>query len=157
MATFATNDDLTTQQTGFSNRSATQLTAARNAAHAQIVTALYEGGYSVATVTASPTAWPMLTTLEVRMAALDLLGGGSSSAADMSSVANWQHWEAWVLGILAKLAAGAMALVDSSGTITAPPHTSLNDGILSDERDPGVTLGSPETWLEPDALDTWSE
>lgn len=157
MATFATNDDLTTLQTGFSNRSATQLTAARNGAYGQIVTALYEGGYSVATVTASPTAWPMLTLLEVRIAALDLLGGGSSSAADMSSVTNWQHWEAWVTSILSKLAAGGLALVDSSGTITAPPHSGNNAGIVSDERDPGVTLGSPETWKDPDALEVWTE
>ena len=156
MATFATNDELKALQAGLASRSTAQLNQSRYGAYALIVSALNEGGYSVATITATPTVWGFLTLLETRMAALDLLGGGAASADALQGGSNWTHWEAQIKEWLEKLSAGKMALVnDSTGAITSPPKSSSNDGIEYEQRDPGVNLGAPETWPAADELEEW--
>lgn len=158
MATFATNDNLTDLQAGFANRSAAQLNQSRYAAYAVIISALTEGGYGVAAIVAAPTVWGFLTLLEVRMAALDLLGGGSVSRDAMMGGDNWKHWMDQVNGWLSELRAGKMALVnDSTGAITSPPRSGNHAGILYEERDPGVTLDAPETWGDADSIEEWTE
>ena len=159
LVTFVTNDQLKAIQTGFANKTTTQLDSARETAYSLIVTALSEGGYSVATIVAAPTTWPFLKVLETRLAALDLLGGGSASASEMQGGDNWTHWEKMVQSWLDGLTNGMIALIDSSGTITNPPNGKAADtdyGILSDtDRDPGIDLDEPENWAATDDMDVW--
>jgi hypothetical protein len=153
MATFATDTELKALQSGFSNHTTAQLTASRNAAYSRIVSALYHGGYAVSTITAAPTTWPSLTLLEVRIAALDLLGGGAASRQGIAGGDNWPHWEAWVKAWLSEIENGTAALIDSTGAITNPPRSNYNSGIEYESRDPGVNLDEPANWPDADLLD----
>jgi len=159
IVTFATDTNLTTLQSGFSNHAIAQRNSARESAYTQIVTALSNGGYAVSTIVAAPTAWPFLTMLEIRLAALDLLGGGAASRLGNQGGDNLTHWQTQVQSWLDALAAGQMALVQSDGTIIDPPRGYVSDtsyGIMSDtDRNPGIDLDEPENWPDTEPLEVW--
>lgn len=153
--TFSTNVQIAALQEGFATTSATKLDASRSQAYSLIVTALARGGYAVATFTAAPTAYSTLTLLETRLVALDLLGGGATSPDSAMGGNNWTHWQKWIEKMLTLIEEGDLSILnDSTGSIVTAPSVS-RVGIVSDQRDTGVTLGHPVDWPEVDALERW--
>lgn len=159
LTTFSTTDQVRAFHKGVADTTAypaTTVAQSRETAFTMIVTALTEGGYSVAAIVAAPTTYPFLTTLEVRLVAVDLLGGAASSTSSKMGGKNWDHWATMTQSWLDGLTAGKLALVDSSGTITQPPKGSAADpGILYEERNSGITLEDPEYWDDVDDLEEW--
>jgi hypothetical protein len=154
MATFATTAEIKAIQTGFANHADAMIDSSRKAVYALIISALTEGGYNVATIVATPTVWGFLTLLEIRMAALDLLGGGAAAPVALAGGKNWQHWSDTIERWLTQLRTGKAVLVnDTSGAITAAPQTGQNDGIYGETRNAGINLDAPELWTETDNLE----
>ena len=154
MATFATNDQIRAQQTGFANHTNAQVDPPRMTAYSRIVSALHHGGYAVSAIVAAPTKWALLRILETRLVTLDLLGGGGASTQAGMAGGNFKHWLEQAEAILKQLADGQLALVhDDTGAITDPPRSPNNTGIISDGRTScGVTLDDPEYWPAADLL-----
>ena len=161
LTTFSTTDQVRAFHKGVADATAyptTTIDQSRETAYTLIVTALSEGNYSVASIVAAPTTFPFLTTLEVRLVAVDLLGGAASSTSSKMGGKNWEHWATMTQSWLDALTAGTMALVNSSGTITTAPKGSASDpGIVYEERDSGVNLDAPENWGEADNLEGWDD
>ena len=153
--TFATDGQVTALVSGLADATPTTLGIARSSAYSLIVSALAKGGYDVETFTDSPASYGFLTLLETRCVALDLLGGGAASSIAGMAGDNFKHWKQWCERILEGLEHGELSILnDDTGEMVDAPARG-RPGLITSERNPGVTLDSPTTWSDPDPITEW--